>query len=307
MENCSDCRWCVWLVNKKYCIQNKQFTEQEYKQEKKKLCLTKPKELFYDVNNNNCKDCKIIFSCENLYRCVDIRQSSDLRYCEMGKPNCHDCIDCTLMIGSELNKEIMSTSKSFRAIGAISCRDWSDIYYCDNCYGNTHLFWCIWLRNKSYCIFNKQYTKEEYEILVPKIIEHMRETWERGEFFHPSLSPFWYNETVAQEYFPVDTPHPNSLLGGEGIKGADLFELGYTRSDYEAPKPVSDNVVEWSDLVEDIEAVSDSILKAAIRCELTWKLFRIQPQELAFYRKHTIPLPRKHPDQRHLERLSLRK
>ena len=29
------------------------------------------------------------------------------------------------------------------------------------------------LRNKSYCILNKQYTKEEYEELVPKIIEHM--------------------------------------------------------------------------------------------------------------------------------------
>jgi hypothetical protein len=27
---------------------------------------------------------------------------------------------------------------------------------------------------KEYCILNKQYTKEEYEILVPKIIEHMK-------------------------------------------------------------------------------------------------------------------------------------
>jgi hypothetical protein len=27
---------------------------------------------------------------------------------------------------------------------------------------------------------------------------------ERWEFFHPSLSPFWYNETVAQEYFPLE-------------------------------------------------------------------------------------------------------
>jgi len=31
----------------------------------------------------------------------------------------------------------------------------------------------------------------------------MQETGERGEFFHPSLSPFGYNETVAQEYFPL--------------------------------------------------------------------------------------------------------
>jgi hypothetical protein len=29
------------------------------------------------------------------------------------------------------------------------------------------------LKNKSYCILNKQYTKEEYEKLVSKIIEKM--------------------------------------------------------------------------------------------------------------------------------------
>jgi len=29
-----------------------------------------------------------------------------------------------------------------------------------------------------YCILNKQYSKEEYEELVPKIIEHMQKTGE---------------------------------------------------------------------------------------------------------------------------------
>jgi hypothetical protein len=32
--------------------------------------------------------------------------------------------------------------------------------------------------SKQYCILNKQYTKEEYEELVPKIIEHMKKTGE---------------------------------------------------------------------------------------------------------------------------------
>ncbi|USN57480.1 MAG: hypothetical protein H6766_03435 [Candidatus Peribacteria bacterium] len=75
--------------------------------------------------------------------------------------------------------------------------------YSFNCDSSSHLFGCIGLRNKSYCIFNKQYTKEEYNALVPKIIEHMKQTGEWGEFFHPSLSPFGYNETVANEYYPV--------------------------------------------------------------------------------------------------------
>jgi hypothetical protein len=59
------------------------------------------------------------------------------------------------------------------------------------------------VRGKEYCILNKQYSKEEYEALVPKIIEHMRTTGERGEFFDPSLSAFGYNETAAQDYFSL--------------------------------------------------------------------------------------------------------
>ncbi|HRI36281.1 MAG TPA: hypothetical protein PK765_04380 [bacterium] len=59
------------------------------------------------------------------------------------------------------------------------------------------------MNDKSYCILNKQYTEEEYNTLVPKIIAHMRETGEWGEFFSPNLSPFGYNETVAMEYFPL--------------------------------------------------------------------------------------------------------
>jgi hypothetical protein len=59
------------------------------------------------------------------------------------------------------------------------------------------------LRNKEYCILNKQYTKEEYEQLVPQIIDHMTKTGERGEFFPASISPFCYNETVVMEYYPL--------------------------------------------------------------------------------------------------------
>jgi hypothetical protein len=37
---------------------------------------------------------------------------------------------------------------------------------------------------------NKQYTQEEYEKLVPKIIEKMKIDGERGEFFPAKFSTF---------------------------------------------------------------------------------------------------------------------
>jgi len=36
------------------------------------------------------------------------------------------------------------------------------------------------------------------------------------------------------------------------------------------------------------------------------KPFRIIKEELDFYRKHNLPIPRKHPDERHRERMKLR-
>jgi len=50
----------------------------------------------------------------------------------------------------------------------------SNMCYCAKCTTSSNLFGCIGLRNKEYCILNKQYTKEEYELLVPKIIEKMK-------------------------------------------------------------------------------------------------------------------------------------
>jgi hypothetical protein len=49
-------------------------------------------------------------------------------------------------------------------------------YYTYMCYNSKNLFGCVSLRGKQYCILNKQYTKEEYFELVPKIIEQMNTT-----------------------------------------------------------------------------------------------------------------------------------
>ena len=62
---------------------------------------------------------------------------------------------------------------------------------------------------KQYCILNRQYTKEEYEALLPKIKKHMTDmpyVDAKGSKYTTENSspnsPFAYNETMAQEYFP---------------------------------------------------------------------------------------------------------
>jgi hypothetical protein len=121
----------------------------------------------------------------------------------------------------------------------------------------------------------------------------MIEDGEWGEFFPASMSPFGYNETVAQEYFP--------LTKSETIKN-EIFNW----SDYEAPFPKVEKIIPAEKLPNSIESIPDDILNWAIECEVSGKPFRIIKQELEFYRKHSLPIPRRHPDQRHLDRMKMR-
>lgn len=59
------------------------------------------------------------------------------------------------------------------------------------------------MKKAHHCIFNTSYSVQEYEKLCGKIIDHMKSTGEWGEHFPAELSPFGYDETVAQEYFPI--------------------------------------------------------------------------------------------------------
>lgn len=60
------------------------------------------------------------------------------------------------------------------------------------------------------------------------------------------------------------------------------------------------------DIPTDINEIDDTILTKAIICEETGRPFRIIKPELEFYRKMNIPIPHKHPDQRHKERMNMK-
>ena len=185
--------------------------------------------------------------------------------------------------------------------------------YSDFCVGSSSLFACIGLRNKSYCILNKQYTKESFDKLRTKIIEHMNtmpytdqkgRVYKYGEFFPPELSPFSYNETIAQEYFPLSK--------------SEALLKGYSWKD---PEPRNYQItLKTEDIPDHIKDAPDSILNDIIQCahaqgnpstssgcnEQCTEAYRIIPQELEFLRKMNLPLPRLCPNCRHYQRIKQR-
>ena len=169
----------------------------------------------------------------------------------------------------------------------------SELNYCQHCFYSSYLFGCISLKRNKYCILNKQYNKEEYEQLVPKIIEHMKQTGEWGEFFPVAISPFAYNETVAQDYFPLSE--------------TEAIERGWRWKNIQEPD-FSDvkKKIAAEKLPENIADIPDDILEWAIVCAESGRLFKVQKGELVFYRKMRLPIPNFHPDVRHSKRMSLR-
>jgi hypothetical protein len=342
LTNCQDCFLSGNLTGKKYVFKNEPLTRESYEEKVRDFWKThnfdamklektrRMTESFFRVNQNfgseNCTG-DYVKNSKNCFGCYEVITNEDCRYFYDNAGDCHDCMDASYGLGGRNCYEILGADGSRNLFGMMNVLGTNDSIYSYACYDSHHIFGCAGLKNASYCILNKQYTKEQYEELVPKIIEHMRGTLEWGEFFPSSMSPFGYNETVAQEYYPMtreqalgvgaeDAPDGTGRSSGPrlvlGQRPAEAFVPDSVRSrpsfnwsDYEPPFPKVEKTIPASKLPTDITQVPDDILNWAIECEVTKKPFRIIKQELEFYRKHRLPIPKRHPDQRQLERIRL--
>ncbi len=308
-KSCTDCIGCVNLVQKQYHVLNKPYPKEEYLkikeqlrtdpavrtlflEEFRKLRLSLPHKCYAGISNQNVEGDHVSYS-KNVRHSFDCTYLEDCSFCtwlHQGK-ECWDCYAWGLpaelgyenhLIGNGFYNVLFSESCWNTVSNLLYCRYLLD--GCRNCFG------CVSLVRKEFCVFNKQCTEEEYETLVPRIIEHMRKTGEWGEFFPHALSPYGYNETVAQEYFPLSEEEVRK-------RGWNWQEEENQTQKYLGPPPV---------LTDDIAGVSDDITKQILTCEATGKHYKIIPQELAFYRQMGIPLPRRCFDARHADRMAKR-
>ncbi|MEK7672896.1 MAG: zinc-ribbon domain containing protein [Patescibacteria group bacterium] len=311
-RDCSDCFMCANLRNKKFCILNKQYSEEDYQKIRGEIDLGSYKTLkefrqkfieFVDekavhrdqtlIQSEDCSG-DMIYQCKNVKDSFEVINSQDCRYC-YDAGHSKDCYDTyEQAFNCERQYECHACNRGQFLIGCSVSYDVSDCFYSEMCHNSANLFGCIGLRHKQYCILNKQYSKEEYEELLPKIITLMRapasagggrENQEWGEFFPASLSCFDYEETLAQEYFPQGV-----LCCPKEIKFENT-EI-YRGPIYEIP--------------DHIKNVDESICSKVLICEVSAKPYKIIPLELEIYKKLGVAIPRRCPDQRHLDRMALR-
>ncbi len=326
-----DCKGCVNcfmssnLRNKSYCFENVQYSKEEYAEKIKQYDLgsfdtiQKLKIQFNDLKNKAIhKYANIINSHnvtgDNITGATDSRHVFDVsgnvkdtKYLFWSANYIFECYHCIAIGLLESSFE-----SSDCGVGGARCHfsnvvySSNDVEYSFNCYNSHDLFGCIGLRNKSYCILNKQYTKEEYFELLPKVKQHMMEmpyfdkvgrVYTYGEFFPIELSPFAYNETVANDFYPLTKKEAEEKGFGWREKEEKNYKVTTTASDL-------------SDTIQDI---ADSITQETIECQHQGKCndrcstaFKILPNELIFYKRFNIPLPRLCYGCRHAERFKKR-
>ena len=217
LYNCrglKNCFICCNLFNKEYYIMNQQYSKEEYQKKLQEMGNNREKlaNLFQEfilkfprkaLNNINCENCRgdYLINCFNVFSAKECLDCSNVYLAEKAT-DCHDCD----IVGwpAELCYEGISTCvNAVRNYFCSLCWTCSDIQYCDSCFNSQNLFGCTEMKQQRYCILNKQYTKEEYEKMLPRIIEHMKKSGEYGEFFPMTIAPFAYDESIAQEYFPL--------------------------------------------------------------------------------------------------------
>ncbi len=128
----------------------------------------------YTNYTNYSKDSYLVFGCHAAEECLYGWRVHSGRQCvdclQIDKSQiCYECVDCDGCYNLRFSQDSTNCSDSFF------------LYDCKGC---THCIGCAGLRNRQYCIWNKQLTKEEFERHAASLalhmrsgIEHMRETF----------------------------------------------------------------------------------------------------------------------------------
>ncbi len=318
-RNCNNIIGCAGLRNKQYCIFNEQHTKETYenflkehpvssykslmwwKEKSKEIWLKSPHRenfIFRSVNStgNNLDECK---NAKNCWEGVKIEDSKNMSIAGWLR----DCQDCSCYGAAELGYECAHGGGSYNSKFLLFCLSndplkkmtINSVQYSAFTTSSSNCFGCVGVRNGEYVILNKRYTKEQYEELLPKIIQHMTDmpyfdkkgiVYKYGEFFPSEISFFGYNETTAMEHFPLSK---EQALEGNFVWSDYTSDTKYEFSDYEIP--------------DDIKDVKDDILQKILKCTITGKAYKIIPIELSFYRKMGLPIPRVCPKERHQIRI----
>jgi len=316
---CTNCIGCVNLRGEKNCIFNVKYSKEEYQEKLKEMKLdtwagikkiekeadkfwqTRPYREYHGHSFNLNVTGEYVYTSKNSKECFILNGAENCKWCQLiTVDGSKDCIDYT---GWGNNAELLyecahvGDGASNSKFSAYCFPDVTNTEYCLWCPASKNNFGCVNLKRKSYCILNKQYSKEEYEKLKARIIEDMKKNpyidklgrvWSYGEFFSLGFGKFAYNKSNAMRFLPKTKEEATSL--------------GYFWDDVENPS--AECTIKSEALPQTIKETSDSVLQEIIECANCQRGYKIIPGELELLRKINMTIPHECPKCRENERFN---
>jgi len=311
-RGCTNCLGCINLRQQKYHIFNKQYSKEEYEERIKSYNLdthsgvetfkkefadfikSKPRK-FAEIFNAVSSTGNFMTNVKNNRHCFHSYDAENNAYSVHVWRGARDCMDCSTA-GRTAELVYNSLNMGMEVSNAICCFEcWGSQFmeYCISCPSSNNCFGCIGLEKSSYCILNKQYSKEEYQKLRSEIIAKMSQDGIYGDFFPKNISTFGYNESSAMDEFPLTKEEALK----QGFNWEDTQRGTYGKE-----------TVNWGNFPDSIlELPKDfDVNKEVFVCTKCNKNYRIIENELAFYKRMVIPIPRNCPECRHVKRFKNR-
>ncbi len=157
----------------------------------KELWDAVPKLNLMGVRNVNSDYVHIAADNKNCYMIFESSTNEECIHCYWAQMT-RDCIDCSFTHKCELCYEVDDCYDSYRLLYSKGCQDCRESYFLFDCRNVSNSIGCVNLRNKQYCIFNEQVTKEEYEKFLQEArldtregVEAMRKKFEAFKLTQP--------------------------------------------------------------------------------------------------------------------------
>ncbi len=291
MIGCSNCFGCSGLRNKQFYIYNKSYSQEDYekfireqnlgsheqyekfkKEFHEKVVLQSPHKFAHIRNCENCTGDYIM----NSKDCNQCFNTNDTEKASWGYNIVHKVYNvfntCYLTEARNIYQglSIIGENIAFCDSSWLGSNTWycSLMHQCHNCFGS------IGCRKKKYVILNKQYSKEDYEKTLSKLITHMQETGEWGKHFPMANAMFNYNESEAFDYYPMNKDAAIS----EGLLWHDEDKQEFAPANLELP--------------DSINETGEAVTEAMLACKDCGRNYKVLPNELKKYQQVSTPVPR---------------
>ncbi|MFC1788101.1 hypothetical protein ACFLZY_02675 [Patescibacteria group bacterium] len=234
-RNCENCFGATNKRNKKYLWFNEQLSSEEWERRRAEVDLGSRKvveeylekfsqlvkDAVWPENFNektegcigeyltNCNDCRYVYFANQSAR--------NIFWGAFAMQGPQDCAFCAEASGSQEIYYCSAATNSFLCKFSLWVSRCKELEYSIDCYDCEYCFGCVGLRKKQFCIFNKQYSEEDYWKKVDEIKCVMLDRDEYGKFLPPKFSPTHYVDCGATKYQLAD------LEFGKAI-GANLFD-----------------------------------------------------------------------------------